>query len=478
MLSDYIFLKIKEKFGFVPTDSQLKAMNDLGIFLSHPDGGNIFVLNGFAGTGKTTLMNAFCAAALELEFPLMLMAPTGRAAKVLSSATGMAAYTVHKCIYRQEHASEGNGAFQLNYNKQKDTVFVVDEASMISNSSSGENQFGTGRLLEDLLDFVFSRPHCRLLLLGDTAQLPPVGLEVGPALNPTFFFSLGYEVNHCTLHHVVRHDSQGAILLNSTQVREAIVSGEPVCGYPKLWAQNGSEVERLDGAELIETLISSYDRFGLEQVLVVTRSNKRANQFNQGIRNAVLFKEEELTRGDLLMVVKNNYFWMKASAEMDFIANGDIAEVVRINGYSEMYGCRFADVSLTFLEHNYLEVDAKIMLDVLRSDSPKLTQSEEEAFFLKVMEDYAEVPSARKRLEALRTNPYYNALQVKFAYAVTCHKAQGGQWDAVFVDVGYMPEEQMDTGFYKWLYTALTRAVRKVFLVNFKDDFFWHISQK
>lgn len=464
---------------FTPTASQSTAIQALSSLLVSQETHPVLVIKGYAGTGKTSLMRAFCNVLSSLNVPLLLMAPTGRAAKVLAERTGMTAHTIHKTIYRQENYSDYYGSFNINYNRGQGTVFIVDEASMISDTVGGETEFGSGRLLTDLIYYVFSKPNCRLLLIGDPAQLPPVGLNEAPALNIDVLRSFGLDVNSVMLTDVVRQSLESEILINAGCLRDIIENEPDFIGFPRLTASVGSDVERLSGAELIETLISCNDKYGTENTLVVTRSNKRANKFNQGIRNTVMFREEEITRGDLLIVAKNNYLWLSANADTndkqaarDFIANGDIAEVVRVGGYSEMYGLRFANASLRFLEHDDIDVDVKLMLSVLNSDFPKLTQEDEYNLFQAVAYDYSDITDKRKQMLALRQDQWLNALQVKFAYAVTCHKAQGGQWDVVFVDVGYVPEEQMTTEFLKWLYTAITRAKKKVYLVNFSDEYF------
>lgn len=472
MLEKFIIDKITESFGFTPTVSQNSVIEGLASLLTTQRQRPVMIINGYAGTGKTALMNAFCHVAHQMEVAVELMAPTGRAAKVLSGFTGMPAYTIHKRIYRQDVVMDYGSGFSLNFNRAPGAVFIVDEASMISNSPSGETAFGTGRLLEDLLDFVFSRPNCRLILMGDSAQLPPVGTTIGPALDESYLRNYGLDVKSYQLTDVIRQQQESAILSNSMILRDLIFSEPPTTGHPKFILPKNGDVVRISGADLIETLTTCYDRHGVDNTLVITRSNKRANQYNQGIRSSVFFKEESITRGDYLIVMKNNYFWLKETKKSDFIANGDIAEIVRINGYSEMYGYRFANVSLVFSAFENQEVDASILMNTINSDNPKLTYNEEEAFYKLVMEDYQDIGSLRKKQESIRENQWFNALQVKFAYALTCHKAQGGQWDAVFVDLGYITEEMMDREFYKWLYTAFTRATKKLYLVNFKDDFF------
>lgn len=470
MLTDNISQKIISDLGFEPTQSQISTSQKLSEFLITDNFNPVLLINGFAGTGKTSLMRSFCNIAAEMEFPLELMAPTGRAAKVLGNITGRRAYTIHKKIYKQDSADDFDSSFSINYNRQKATIFIVDESSMISNTQSGETEFGSGRLLDDLIAYVFSRPFCKLLLIGDSAQLPPIGFEEAPAMNVDKLSGYNITLETAIMTDVVRQHQESCILTNANNIREMINSG--VADFDSfLLTTDGNEVERVSGAELIETLITSYDKCGTGNTLVITRSNKRANRFNQGIRSAVMFKEEEITRGDLLMVGKNNYYWLKDEKNKDFIANGDIAEIIRINGYQEMHGFRFADLSLCFTEHDNIETDAKILLDNLNSDTAKISREEEQQLYMSVMQDYAD-ESPRKRAEGIRNDKWYNALSVKFAYAITCHKAQGGQWDTVFVDLGYFTPEMFNIEMLKWLYTAITRATKKLYFVNFDDKFF------
>jgi exodeoxyribonuclease-5 len=463
--------RLSSQLVVTPTHSQQLAFNAMAEFLLSAQLRPTLLVNGYAGTGKTTIMRALCDVATDLGFRLVLMAPTGRAAKVLSNVTGRTALTIHKTIYRQETAADLNSQFKIGYNASRSTIFIVDEASMISNAYTGETEFGSGRLLTDLISYVFSQDNCRLLLVGDPAQLPPVGLNIAPALDINYLQGCGLDVAQVWLTDVVRQETESAILKNAVELRRIIENEPDFMGFPHLFAEYGTEVERLGGDELIETLITCNDRYGTENTLVVTRSNKRATRFNLGIRAQVMFVEEEITRGDLLMVCKNNYKWLGKDSK-DFIANGDICEVVRINGYKTLYDKRFADVSLRFLEHNDVDVDAMLLLDGLSSDAGRMSRDEEMQFFQTVAEDYAELNNRARIMAAMREDPYYNALQVKFAYAVTCHKAQGGQWNAVFVDIGYVADEMRNTEFLKWLYTAITRATDKLYLVNFPDEFF------
>lgn len=364
------------------------------------------------------------------------------------------------------------GRFVLNKNLFKDTFFIVDEASMISNTPAESSIFGSGRLLEDLIEFVYTGSNCKLILVGDTAQLPPVGLDISPALSASELEYMGREVFEFEMKEVVRQDSNSGILINATSLRNLITDTSYFSGYFSLNCAGFSDIQRIGGADLIEELTTCYDRYGLFETIVVTRSNKRANKFNAGIRSSILYKEAEISTGDLLMVVKNNYFWLEENEKIDFIANGDIAEIVAIYKHEEMYGFRFANVSLRLIDYPDIEIDCKILLETLENESPALTQEQNRKLFDVVSEDYSDIRSKKKRWEKVRENPYFNALQVKFAYAVTCHKAQGGQWKAVFVDQGYLTEEMINTEFLRWFYTAFTRPTEKLYLVNFNKEFF------
>lgn len=432
----------------------------------------VFMLCGYAGTGKTSLVAALVKTMTQLERHCVLLAPTGRAAKVFSSYSGKSASTIHKWIYRQKSILDSS-QFVLMENRAVNTLFIVDEASMITNDGGGG--FGSGALLDDLVEFVYSGTGCSLLLLGDTAQLPPVGEVLSPALSPDYLRSMFLDVAYVELTQVMRQLEDSGILLNATMLRDVISRGEE--GIPPLIKFNGfADISPVYGDGLIEAIEGSYSSVGIEDTIVLCRSNKRANVYNDGIRRRILYREEELNRGDMLMVVKNNYYWREVLGKedkelldkIDFIANGDMAEIIRVGGVEEMYGFRFAEVTLSLVDYEDCEVDVMIMLDTLTSESPSLTREESERLFNAVWEDYPEFKSKRKRMEAVRSNPYYSALQVKYGYAVTCHKAQGGQWKNVFVDQGYVTEEMMTSDYYRWLYTAFTRATEKLYLVNWK----------
>ncbi len=472
MINNHIKKEILRSLGKVPTAGQEELASKLADFVAEPDLDSIFVLKGYAGTGKTSMLSSLVKTITKFELRSVLLAPTGRAAKVLTGYSEHNAYTIHKSIYRQQSSSDGMGRFVLNKNLFKNTFFIVDEASMVSNSNAESSIFGSGRLLEDLIEYVYSGTNCRLILVGDVAQLPPVGLDVSPALSKKELDFYDRTVFEHELTEVVRQDKDSGILYNATFIRNLITKGHYSSGYFHLEYQSFDDIRKISGADLIEEISTCYDRFGLFETIVVTRSNKRANKFNEGIRSTILYKEAEISTGDLLMIVKNNYFWLEANEKIDFIANGDIAEIVSINKYEEMYGFKFANVSLRLIDYPDIEFDCKILLDTLSIESAALSLDQNRKLFDAVSEDYLDIRSKKKRWEEIKKNPYLNALQVKFAYAVTCHKAQGGQWKAVFVDQGYLTEDMLNTEFLRWLYTALTRPTERLYLVNFNKEFF------
>ena len=473
MINKYLASQIKTNFPFNPTSQQEKTLELIADFIISGDDKKIFLLCGYAGTGKTTLVSALVRTMEQLGRKTVLLAPTGRAAKVFSTYSGKSAYTIHKWIYRQKSILDAS-QFSLMENRAVNTLFIVDEASMISNA--GVSNFGSGALLDDLVEFVYSGNGCSLLLLGDMAQLPPVGEELSPALSEDYLRSMFLDVTAVELTQVMRQLDGSGILYNATNLREIVCNGDS-SSLPKIKLDGFADVCRVQGDELIEAIESSYGDVGMNDTIILCRSNKRANIYNEGIRRRILYREEELNRGDLLMVVKNNYYWREVLGredkslleKLDFIANGDMAEVIRVGGVEEMYGFRFADVTLSLVDYEDCEIDVKIMLDTLVSESPSLTKEENERLFNVVWEDYPEIRSKRKRMEQVRNNPYYNAIQVKYGYAVTCHKAQGGQWRRVFLDQGFVSPEMLGTDYYRWLYTAFTRASEKLYLVNWSD---------
>lgn len=467
MINQYLLDKIRTAFSLEPTSQQSALMEKVANFIVDKDSDRIFLLKGYAGTGKTSVISSVIKVMDELQQPVVLLAPTGRAAKVLSIYSEKQAFTIHKKIYRQKSGADFNSDFNLNVNLHKSSLFVVDEASMIANSAP-DSVFGSGCLLDDLIHYVYSGENCRLILIGDTAQLPPVGQLLSPALDKGMLEGYGFSVDEFELTEVVRQASSSGILSNATFLRTLIANEFYDDGLPKIDTESFPDVKKMPGDELIEALSSSYGKYGTDDVIVISRSNKRANVFNNGIRNSVLYREEELSSGDMLMVVKNNYFWSRDIKGFDFIANGDVAEVKRIRNKRELYGFRFAEVLLYFPDYD-TEIEANILLDTLQSPSPTLTYDDSNRLFQAVQEDYMDIGNKRDRMLKMRQDPYLNALQVKFAYAVTCHKAQGGQWDDVYIDVGYITEEQTDIEFLRWLYTAFTRARCNVYMINWRD---------
>ena len=474
---DHLFQDIAAQFPFEPTSEQTVAMNRLAIFVNNPSPRQLFLLKGYAGTGKTVIISALVRTLVKQHRRVVLMAPTGRAAKVFSNTSGFPACTIHKKIYRQKSILDA-GSFQLDRNMHEHTLFLVDEASMISNEGLSGTTFGTGRLLDDLISYVYSGVDCRLLMLGDQAQLPPVGEHESPGLSAQALSAYGLTVSQFCLENVMRQEHESGILYNATQLRIFTVDPMTASGF-RFKLEGFTDVVKISGNDLIETLSGCYSRDGIDETMVLCRSNKRANIYNNGIRSQILDREDELCRGDSVMIVKNNYYWTEklladegADSYMNlpsFIANGDIAVIRRVRRQRELYGFRFEDAVLSFPDYDDLEMDVTLLLDTLHSEAPSLTREESDRLFAKVMEDYADVPDKKEKMKRLRENPHFNALQIKYAYAVTCHKAQGGQWKNIFIDQGYIPEDGRDEDYYRWLYTALTRATQTVYLVNCPD---------
>jgi len=467
MLHNFIATRIQDQLPFEPTEQQAQLIEKLGVFLMSTDSEKAFLLRGYAGTGKTSVVSALVRAMNELKQKTMLLAPTGRAAKVIANYSGFPAFTIHKKIYRQKSMAEFR--FQLTDNLYNHTLFIVDEASMISNTGT-ESAFGSGRLLDDLVEFVYSGEGCSLLLLGDTAQLPPVMQSYSPALELDKLLGYGLKVEEFTLTHVVRQALESGILHNATLLRQQLIE-DRTTEFPRFELEGFPDIKKLNGMELIDEIQRSYDGVGVEDTIVLTRSNKRANMYNNGIRSRVMMKEDELTNGDLLMVTRNNYFWNKPYKEIDFIANGDILEIVRVKKFYTVYDFRFVDLTLRSLDYEW-EIDARIWLDSLQAESPAAMNEMTNRLFQSVAEDYPEITNRKDLFKQILQNEFYNSLQVKFAYAVTCHKAQGGQWKKVFIDPGQIAEDQLSSDFYRWLYTALTRATDTVYLVNFPETVF------
>ena len=484
MIVDELTYRIRNAFGFAPTAEQEHAIEVFTRFMTDRHEPSLMILRGSAGTGKTTLAAALVRALCSLQQKIVLLAPTGRAAKVFSLYAGHPAYTIHRRIYRQKSME---GAFNLNYNTAQDTLFIVDEASMVANATTvGDTPFANGQLLDDLIQFVFNGRNCRLMLIGDTAQLPPVGEEKSPALQTDIMRSYGLHVHQCDLNEVLRQSQESGILWNATMIRQLITHDGPM-QMPVVRFEGFSDIRRMPGDELIESLASSYSHVGTDETMVITRSNKRANIYNQGIRNMVLGREEELCTGDLLMIVKNNYYWTSLSPKLGddrglkepcsdpqppnlgglgYIANGDRAIVRRVRHVEQLYGFRFAEVTMTFPDYDDYQLTATVLLDTLTSEAPALTRQQQTQLYNQVMQDYADIPLKPDRLKKLREDRHYNALQIKFGYAATCHKAQGGQWAHVYVDQGYMTDDMLNTDYLHWLYTAFTRATEQLYLVN------------
>ncbi|MBA5645632.1 AAA family ATPase [Bacteroides fragilis] len=469
MINNYLERQIKENFSYQPTFEQEIAVKSLSEFLLSTANDTVFVLRGYAGTGKTSLVGALVKAMDKLQQKSVLLAPTGRAAKVFSAYAGHPAFTIHKKIYRQQSFSNEVSNFSINDNLTTHTLYIVDEASMISNEGLSGSMFGTGRLLDDLVEFVYSGAGCRLLLMGDTAQLPPVGEEQSPALATEALKGYGLNVIEVDLTQVVRQVQSSGILWNATQIRQLIAEDE-CFSLPKIKVSGFPDIQVVRGDELTDTLTGCYEKDGMDETIVVCRSNKRANIYNKGIRAQILYREDELNTGDLLMVAKNNYFWTEKYKEMDFIANGEIAVVRRVRRTRELYGFRFAEVLLAFPDQNDFELEANLLLDTLHSDAPALPKTENDRLFYSVLEDYVDITVKRERMKKMKADPHYNALQVKYAYAVTCHKAQGGQWQNVFLDQGYMSDEYLTPDYFRWLYTAFTRASKTLYLVNYPEE--------
>ena len=469
MLNTHITDQIYAKLSFDATNNQKKIIEKLSAWLSDDDYSRIFLLNGYAGTGKTTIIAAFVAALKELGLKPILLAPTGRAAKVLTRYSKLTAYTIHKKIYREKSISDYQSKFSLDYNREHNAVFIVDEASMLS-TSSPDSSFGSGNLLDDLVQYVRQGKRCRLMLVGDDAQLPPVGDDYSPALQPSELLPYG-DVEYGTMDEVVRQSHDSGILFNATMLRCMLENN--IYKIPR-FDLSFKDFRQVQGGELLEELQDCYDRFGRDETIVITRSNKRANRYNEGIRRHNLSAEEEIESGDMLMIVKNNYYYAEQDKEspMSFVANGDVARLKRIRRFEEFYGFRFIDATLQFPDYDDYEMQAKILMDTLTSESPSLTREQSNQLFIEVEKDYADITAKSKRYKAIRENAHFNAMQVKFAYAVTCHKAQGGQWSAVFVDRCLFGDEEMSRDMLRWLYTAITRATERVYLVNFDERFF------
>ncbi|MDR0988307.1 MAG: AAA family ATPase [Prevotellaceae bacterium] len=469
MIADDFMQLVRMNLPYQPTPQQDKAIERLAEFVCTSRDEVVFILRGYAGTGKTSMVAALVRALDGLKQRSVLMAPTGRAAKVFAAYAGHPAFTIHRRIYRQESLRREGGSFRLHVNLTGDTLFIVDEASMIATAGTSDNRFGSGRLLDDLVEFVYSGRNCRLLLMGDAAQLPPVGEARSGALIAEVLQGYGLEVMQTDLTGVVRQAADSGILWNATRLREQLARGT-CSGLPAIRLDGFADIRALGGEELTDTLSDCYARQGIEESIVICRSNKQAGAYNRGIRAQILCYEEEISGGDLLMIAKNNYFWLASqthSKEADFLANGETVVVRRVRGSHECYGFRFTKVMLRLPYHDDRELEVLLLPDTLHSEAPALAPADHTRLFEAVLEEYAHLPKA-EGMKQLRSELHYNALQVKYAYAVTCHKAQGGEWKNVFVDVGYVPPEQQGVDYYRWLYTAYTRATEHLYLVNYR----------
>jgi exodeoxyribonuclease-5 len=472
----YIRDLIEQSFGNIPTAQQRDVFAMLENFLPSTNADDCFILKGYAGTGKTTLISALVKVLPRIKLKSVLLAPTGRAAKVITNYSGKKAFTIHKKIYRKKVAASPEMNFVLGDNIMENTLFIVDEASMISDQV---HDYSRQSLLQDLISYVYNGKNCKLMLVGDTAQLPPVGSDISPALDK-LFVSEQFRLNVFTyeLTDVVRQEKESGILFNATQLRELVRKGEEV--FPKFNIRRYKDIFRMTGERLVEGLNYAYDKYGMENTIVICRSNKNANAYNQNIRNRILYREEELSGGDHIMIVRNNYFWLKPEDNSgDFIANGDIAKIRKVRRIEDQYGFRFAELVIELLDYPDQEpISCKAMLDTLYSETPSLSSADNKRFYEAVLQDYMHIENKKFRMEELKKDPYYNALQIKFAFAVTCHKAQGGQWPAVFIDQGFLTDEMLNTEFLRWLYTGLTRSNKELFLVNFSDQFFLENNSK
>ena len=481
-----LIYQIRKSFCFEPTFEQGRAIETFCQFMTDQQvrrkgTDSVMIMRGSAGTGKTSLASAIVRTLVRLKQKVVLMAPTGRAAKVFSQNSGQQAFTIHRKIYRQKMFTGDLTGFNLNDNMHSDTLFLIDEASMVSNgyanATGNEYTFGSGHLLNDLVRYVYNGKNCRMMLIGDKAQLPPVGEEESLALRSEEMCSFGLEVYDCDLNEVLRQSEQSGILYNATRIRQMITL-DKMTQLPKIRFHCFADIHIVPGNELVEQLNTSYSQVGIDETIVITRSNKRANIFNVGIRNTILDREDKLCTGDQLMIVKNNYYWVKHEKEtadtFSFIANGDRTQVVKVRNVHELYGFNFAEVTMLFPDYDDYELTATVILDSLTTEAPALTAEQNEHLFMEVMADYADVPTKTERMKCIKDDRYFNAIQVKYAYAVTCHKAQGGQWAHVYIDQGYMTDDMLTSDYIHWLYTAFTRATEKLYLVNWPKTQVWN----
>jgi len=463
-----------QNFPFELNAGQRTLLIMLSEFILGKNAEQVFVIKGYAGTGKTTTVRSLVKSLPFVNGKTVLLAPTGRAAKVLSNYTSQQAFTIHKKIYIRKQAVDIGASFQLRQNLHGNTIFIVDEASMISHSGGLNNggAFGGGSLLDDLMSYVFNGINCKLILIGDTAQLPPVGSDISPALDIEFLkASYYFKINHFELTEVMRQNENSGILVNATAIRNQIKKGTNLS--PHFILNKFKDIVRIDGNELEDAINSAYSNHGVEEAMIICRSNKRANIFNQQIRARIRWQENELSAGDYMMVVKNNYFWLPDESKAGFIANGDIIQLMRVGKLQEMHGFRFADVRIKMIDYpDEPELETRLLLDTIMSESPALSSADNKKLYDAVFADYSDIANKRDRIKKVKEDKFFNALQVKFSYAITCHKAQGGQWPCVFVEQGYLTDEMINVEYLRWLYTAVSRASEKLYLVNFNSDFF------
>ncbi|RAR48954.1 ATP-dependent DNA helicase [Flavobacterium lacus] len=472
MNSSLFYSILQKSFPFSPTLKQTIFFEKVANFATNSDSNELFVLKGYAGTGKTTLISTLVENLISANKKYVLLAPTGRAAKVIANYSGKPAFTIHKKIYFPKKNPTGGVSFTRQVNKHKNTIFIVDESSMISDVNTDSKSMDNNSLLDDLMSYVYSGENCKMILLGDTAQLPPVHMDVSPALNiETLLSYYNKEVLHIELDEVMRQEENSGILFNATLLREVLK--EQFIDSFQFNIKGFKDIVRLtDGYDIQDAINTAYSKDGMEETAFIVRTNKRANQYNQQIRNTILFRESDLSAGDFMMVVKNNYFWLKETDEAGFIANGDIIEVLEIHKIQELYGFKFAKVKIRMVDYpNQKPFETILLLDTITSVSPSLTYEESNRLYQEVLQDYENEGPKYKQVQKVKENEYFNALQVKFSYAITCHKSQGGQWNTVFVEQPYLPEG-VDRDYIRWLYTAITRAKEKLYLIGYKDENF------
>ena len=463
---------LSHSFPFNPTIKQDAFFQKIAAFITNTDNDAIFVLKGYAGTGKTTVISTIVNNLIEINKKYVLLAPTGRAAKVIANYANKPAFTIHKKIYFPKKSSGGGVSFTMQQNKHKNTIFIVDEASMISDVAAESKLYENGSLLDDLISYIYSGTNCKMILLGDTAQLPPINLDISPALNTdTLELNYNKKVDWIELDEVMRQELNSGILYNATELRE-ILKDSFITEF-KFKLRGFKDIVRLtDGYDIQDAINQAYSNYSIEDTAFIVRSNKRANQYNEQIRTKILDKESDLSTGDFLMVVKNNYFWLKEKDEAGFIANGDIIEVLEIYSFKELYGFRFAKVKIRMVDYpNQIPFETVLILDTIKSESPSLTYEQSNKLYEEVMKDYEHLTTKYAKFQKVKENEYFNGLQVKFSYAITCHKSQGGQWNTVFIEQPYLPDG-IDRDYIRWLYTAITRAKDKLYLIGFKDDCF------